>query len=94
MADKIDSSSSQKNPGAAPGDGIRSLRSTMLFRAVNYELYVKPNIVIMALGLAAIVGCSGYIFYMRSKYEDMGYYTALETDGKETFKKKESKWNT
>lgn len=25
-----------------PGDGLRSLRSTMLFRAVNYELYIKP----------------------------------------------------
>jgi len=25
-----------------PGDGLRSLRSTTLFRAVNFELYVKP----------------------------------------------------
>lgn len=29
-------------PAPKPGDGLRSLRSTMLFRAVNYELYVKP----------------------------------------------------
>lgn len=48
----------------------------------------------MALGLTAMIGCSGYIYYMRSKYEDMGYYTAIESDGKETFKKKESKWST
>ena len=27
---------------AQPGDGIRSLRSTSLFRAVNFELYAKP----------------------------------------------------
>lgn len=26
----------------APGDGIRSMRSTGLFRAVNFELYAKP----------------------------------------------------
>lgn len=25
-----------------PGDGIRSLRSTMAFRAINFELYAKP----------------------------------------------------
>jgi hypothetical protein len=28
-----------------PGDGIRSLKSSPLFRAVNYELYVKPVII-------------------------------------------------
>lgn len=50
--------------------------------------------VIMALGLTAMIGCSGYIWYMRSQYEDMGYYTAVESDGKETFKKKESKWSS
>lgn len=27
---------------AQPGDGIRSMRSTSLFRAVNFELYAKP----------------------------------------------------
>lgn len=25
-----------------PGEGIRSMRSTTLFRAVNFELYAKP----------------------------------------------------
>lgn len=25
-----------------PGDGIRSMKSTNLFRAVNFELYAKP----------------------------------------------------
>ncbi|KAH0560277.1 small integral membrane protein 8 [Cotesia glomerata] len=79
---------------AAPGDGLRSVRTTMLFRAVNFELYARPNMVIMALGLTAMIGCSGYIWYMRSQYEDMGYYTAVESDGKETFKKKESKWSS
>ncbi|XP_020712464.1 small integral membrane protein 8 [Athalia rosae] len=86
--------SGDKNaPNPKPGDGLRSLRSTMLFRAVNYELYVKPNAVIMALGVVAMTGCAGYIYYMRSKYEGMGYYSAIEGDGKETFKKRTSKWN-
>lgn len=51
------------------------------------------NLVIMGLGIAAMTGAAGYIFYMRSKYEGMGFYTAVESDGKETFKKKVSKWN-
>lgn len=25
-----------------PGDGIRSLQSTTLFRTINFELYAKP----------------------------------------------------
>ncbi|XP_015604404.1 small integral membrane protein 8 [Cephus cinctus] len=82
----------KKETNASPGDGLRSLRSTMLFRAINYELYVKPNSVIMAMGIVAIAGCAGYILYMRSKYENMGYYSAVAVDGSETFKKKVSKW--
>ncbi|XP_046422976.1 small integral membrane protein 8 [Neodiprion pinetum] len=86
-------SNDKNTPAAKPGDGLRSLRSTMLFRAINYELYVKPNAVIMALGVLAMTGCAGYILYMRSKYEGMGYYSAIEPDGKETFKKRKSKWD-
>lgn len=104
-------------PQHVPGDGIRSLRSTTLFRAINFELYTKPvsivnfifktyfiatlyyvalisqNKVIMALGLIAMTGATGYILYMRSKYESMGYYSAVESDGTESFKKKVSKWS-
>ena len=28
---------------AAPGDGIRSMKATMAFRAINFELYAKPS---------------------------------------------------
>lgn len=31
-----------KSNEAAPGDGLRSVRTTSLFKAVNFELYVKP----------------------------------------------------
>ena len=27
----------------APGDGLRSLKSTLGFRAINFELYAKPS---------------------------------------------------
>ena len=46
----------------------------------------------MAIGAVAITGCAGYILYMRTKYESMGFYTAVESDGRERFKKKVSKW--
>lgn len=29
-------------PTPEPGDGIQSLRSTNVFRAINFELYAKP----------------------------------------------------
>ncbi|XP_055546328.1 small integral membrane protein 8 [Wyeomyia smithii] len=84
-----------KNPPkstTSPGAGIRSLRSTNVFRAINFELYAKPNAVIMGLGLVAIGITFGYIAYMRAKYEGLGYYTAIQEDGKEIFVKKKSKW--
>ncbi|PSN30473.1 Small integral membrane protein 8 [Blattella germanica] len=83
--------SNKKEP--APGDGLRSLRSTGIFRAVNFELYAKPNAVIMALGLGAMTICVGYIFYMRTKFENMGYYSAVNEQGEETFLRKKSKWD-
>lgn len=102
---------------------MRSIKTTGLFRAVNYELYAKPvsksmailiqdmkcvsydelrmptfvhnsqNAVIMGIGLVCLIGATGYIAYMRSKYEDMGYYSAVQADGTEVFTKKKSKWD-
>lgn len=31
-----------KKDEPAPGDGIRSMRTSRVFRAVNFELYAKP----------------------------------------------------
>ncbi|XP_058448840.1 small integral membrane protein 8 [Malaya genurostris] len=75
-----------------PGDGIRSIRSSNVFRAINFELYTKPNAVIMAIGVVAIGITFGYIAYMRSKYDGLGYYTAVQDDGKELFLKRKSRW--
>jgi len=76
-----------------PGEGIRSLRTTSLFRAVNFELYAKPNMVIMVIGTVCFAGVLGYITYMRSKYEGQGYYAAVQEDGSKIYTKKKSKWN-
>ncbi|KAI8429789.1 hypothetical protein MSG28_000325 [Choristoneura fumiferana] len=63
-----------------PGEGIRSMRSTTAFRVVNFELYAKPNIVIMSIGLTCFGITLGYIAYMRQKYESLGYYAAISTN--------------
>ncbi|XP_068628957.1 small integral membrane protein 8 [Battus philenor] len=76
-----------------PGEGLRSLRSTTAFRVINFELYAKPNIVIMSIGVTCFGLALGYIAYMRQKYESMGYYAAVDKDGKEFFEKKKSKWD-
>ncbi|EDV41266.1 uncharacterized protein Dana_GF23505 [Drosophila ananassae] len=75
-----------------PGDGIRSMRSTGAFRLINFELYAKPNKIIMAIGLTAVTGVFGYIAYMRYKYESLGYYVAVQENGREQFIKKKSNW--
>ncbi|XP_034483934.1 small integral membrane protein 8 isoform X1 [Drosophila innubila] len=82
------------NPKQKPGEGIRSMRSTSVFRLINFELYTKPNKIIMGIGLAAAAGVFGYIAYMRHKYEDLGYYVAVKEDGREEFIKKKSNWET
>lgn len=50
------------------------------------------NIVVMTLGVVAFASAVGYMAYMRSKYESMGYYAAQQEDGTEVYTKKRSKW--
>lgn len=40
MSDKVPQT--DKPPQYQPGEGIRSMRSTGVFRAINFELYAKP----------------------------------------------------
>lgn len=47
----------------------------------------------MGLGLVVLAGCMGYITYMRSKYDSLGYYSAIQQDGQEQFIKRKSKWD-
>jgi hypothetical protein len=59
---------------------------------INNEFYLK-NKVIMALGLLAIAGCTGYLTYMKTKYENMGYYVAVREDGSKQLHTKKSRWD-
>jgi Domain of unknown function (DUF4500) len=63
-----------------------------MFRAINFELYAKPNAIIMGIGLVAITGCLGYIAWMRHQWESLGYYSAIKEDGTEHFEKRKSRW--
>lgn len=47
---------------------------------------------IMVVGAVCFGITVGYIYHMRSKYEALGYYSALKEDGTEEFVKKKSKW--
>ncbi|XP_075978998.1 small integral membrane protein 8 [Anticarsia gemmatalis] len=87
------STNNNPNDNVKPGDGIRSMRSSTAFKVINYELYAKPNIVVMTIGATCFCLALGYMAYMRSKYESMGYYAAVDKDGKEIFEKKKSKWD-
>ncbi|XP_012525992.1 small integral membrane protein 8 [Monomorium pharaonis] len=88
----IDNTMNKNTRETTPGDGLRSLRSTTLFRAVNFELYVKPNKIIMILGILTMLGCSGYIFYMNSNQNRNDYHTVIKSDSTVEMIKKPSKW--
>ncbi|XP_072042451.1 small integral membrane protein 8-like [Amphiura filiformis] len=77
--------------------GLRGVRTTSLFRAVNFELFVKPNKAVMAFGLVAITGCVAYIGYMHAMKEnktDELIYEQYRPDGStEWTRTKRSKWD-
>lgn len=51
------------------------------------------NAIIMGIGLVCLLGATGYIAYMRSKYDSMGFYSEMAADGTEQFVKRKSKWD-
>ncbi|XP_076174009.1 small integral membrane protein 8 [Ptiloglossa arizonensis] len=83
----------KKDHEPAPGDGLRSLKSTTLFRAINYELYARQNKAVMIFGTVAILGCAGYFVYMGLNRDRKKYYLATTEDGTVVTKKKTSKWS-
>lgn len=57
-----------------------------------YIYFFFQNKGIMLFGVMAMLTCSGYLLYMRYKYDGTAYYESVEADGNVTFKKKTSKW--
>jgi hypothetical protein len=82
----------QTPPAAAASD--TRVQSTALFRALNFELFVKPNVVVMGIGIASITACVAYIAYWNSTAENRkNDYMALNEKGNLEKRKRTSKWD-
>ena len=77
----------------APGEGIRSLETSGVFRTLNFELYTRPNKFVMGFGLIAITGCIGYLTWMKNQEQEAGLYTAMNDKDELYVTKKRSKWD-
>ncbi|XP_068240575.1 small integral membrane protein 8 [Palaemon carinicauda] len=83
----------EKRPNIQAGDGIRSVRTTSVFKAVNFELYVKPNLAVMAFGVVAILCSTGYLAYMKLQHRESKSYVAIAEDDTQHLYQKRSKWD-
>ncbi|XP_074847012.1 small integral membrane protein 8 [Carettochelys insculpta] len=74
--------------------GLRGVRTTTLFRAVNPELFIKPNKPVMAFGLITISLCVAYIGYLHATQENKkDLYEAVDSEGTRYMRRKTSKWD-
>ncbi|XP_007570677.1 small integral membrane protein 8 [Poecilia latipinna] len=74
--------------------GLRGAQTTTLFRAVNPELFIKPNKPVMVFGLVAITLSVGYLGYLHAmKENDQQLYEAIDSEGERYMKRKTSKWD-
>ena len=70
--------------GSSPNKG-----STFTFRAINPELFIRPNKVVMGFGAAAMAGCILYIAYMHANDDKKRIQVSVETGRKDS----KSKWD-
>jgi len=80
------------DPERKPGDGIRSLKTSNLFRNVNFELYARPNKYMMTFGICAFTFCIGYMVYMKENMRKERAYTVLNDNDELVLTKKKSRW--
>ncbi|XP_064195991.1 small integral membrane protein 8 isoform X1 [Anguilla rostrata] len=74
--------------------GLRGVQTTTLFRAVNPELFIKPNKPVMAFGLVTISLCVAYLGYLHAtKENDQQLYEAVDSEGERYMRRKTSKWD-
>ncbi|KFV77975.1 Small integral membrane protein 8, partial [Struthio camelus australis] len=74
--------------------GLRGVRTTALFRAVNPELFIKPNKPVMAFGLVGITLCVAYLGYLHATVENKkDLYEAIDSEGSRYMRRKTSKWD-
>uniref|UniRef100_A0A0B6ZIQ3 Small integral membrane protein 8 n=1 Tax=Arion vulgaris TaxID=1028688 RepID=A0A0B6ZIQ3_9EUPU len=80
-------------PNPAVSTGWASMGSTSAFRAINFELFVKPNKFVMAFGVIAFTSCLSYIVYMNvTDDKRRSTYVTLDEDGGTTRRQKTSRW--
>ncbi|XP_021247427.1 small integral membrane protein 8 isoform X2 [Numida meleagris] len=78
----------ERNPG------LRGARTTTLFRAVNPELFIKPNKPVMVFGLVAVTLCVAYLGYLHATVENKkDLYEAVDSEGSRYMRRKTSKWD-
>ncbi|XP_056620903.1 small integral membrane protein 8 [Triplophysa dalaica] len=76
------------------GPGLRGVKTTSLFRAVNPELFIRPNKPVMFFGLVTISLCVGYLGYLHAiRDRDQQLYEAIDSDGETYMRKKTSRWD-
>ncbi|XP_034017595.1 small integral membrane protein 8 [Thalassophryne amazonica] len=74
--------------------GLRGAKTSTLFRAINPELFIKPNKPVMAFGLISITLCVGYLGYLHAmKENDQQLYEAIDGDGQRQMRRKTSRWD-
>ncbi|XP_036406386.1 small integral membrane protein 8 [Megalops cyprinoides] len=74
--------------------GLRGAQTTTLFRAINPELFIKPNKPVMAFGLVTISLCVAYLGYLHAiKENDQQLYEAVDSEGERYMRRKTSKWD-
>ncbi|CAL8104642.1 unnamed protein product [Orchesella dallaii] len=94
---KPDASASVKPPEKQhePGEGIRSLKTSNIFRTLNFELYARPNKTVMVIGVVGFTVCVGYLTYLNYyHYDHNEYYEAFAEDGTKILRPKKSRWDS
>ena len=78
-----------RNPGWA------TMRSTSAFRAINFELFVRPNKYVMAVRIGAFGACISYIAYMNLTNDNKNKptYVSYDEEGTLTTRPKKSIWD-
>merc|ERR1711981_635112 len=70
------------------GEGLaKSAKDTgSVFRALNFELFAKPNLKVAVPGTIVFVGCMAYCYYMKMNADDAvkkgTHYVEYTEDGK------------
>ncbi|KAL8598335.1 hypothetical protein ACOMHN_047656 [Nucella lapillus] len=73
--------------------GWATMQSTTAFRAINFELFVRPNKFVMGLGVTLFVGSIGYIMYMNLTDDTRKKtYVTMDGDGTLSSRPRVSRW--